>query len=1065
MSSLDRDPPTTYWRSLEAFESELERDPELRNFVESEFPEQADDLSDPFSRRRFMQLMGASLALAGIAGNAGCQRWEREEIVPLSQRPENYVPGVPQQFATAIDMGGVAEGLVVTSYDGRPIKVEGNPEHPFSGGATTAFSQASVLNLYDPDRSYAPMRQDGAGAATWEDFESFLRETVIAGSGDGLRVLSAASSSPTLARLGRELVAKYPQAKWYEYEPISFDNERLGLRQAGIGGDSGGARAIAKLDQAARILTLDADIFVGHPARLRYARDYASRRRPDEIRRSAPDTVTNRLYAVESTFTSTGTIADHRLPLPSSHMSDFVDALETAFDWVKKLGRVGANASDRVLEQLVKAMPPQDGQLTERTLKFAAAVAADLLSRRGESVIIAGTGLPPEVHARVVNLNRQLEANNKTVEYVALPDAERMVHNEAIKALKAEIDTGAVKSLVILGGNPAYDAPGDLSFADAIGKVASSVHLSTHRNETSAQTTWHVPQSHYLESWGDARAYDGTVSVVQPLIEPLWGSKTAVELVAMMLDRGDASGLTLVRETFDGEYGQGQGDNGWRKVLHDGFVADSRYETINPGATRTIERQLPKVQLGGGSLEVVFLPSSHAYDGRYANNAWLQETPDFVTKLTWDNAALINPNTADDLEIKTGDVITLQRDGRSVDVAVYTLPGQARNSIALSLGHGRQMAGRVGGQGDEVTPSGFDVYPLRSSDSATIAIGVVVQKTGRTYQLVTTQDHWDYADATGRDGVNTRVDSLVREVTTDEMRGDVYKAVAKKEHDVAMPTFVPVENGKSLWQEHNYDGPREGDTGDAPRYKWGMAIDLDKCTGCNSCMLACQAENNVPVVGKEQVARSREMHWIRIDRYFAGDDLRDNPRIAHQPVACQQCENAPCEQVCPVGATIHSAEGLNDMIYNRCVGTRYCLNNCPYKVRRFNFLDYMNRPQAPGGSLSSARNRVRQLLFNPEVTVRSRGVMEKCTFCVQRIQNTKIKAKNERRRLRDGEVLAACQQACPTSAIAFGDLNDQDSMVSKAHAQPRKYALLGLLNVKPRNLFLARVRNPNPELG
>ena len=1062
MSSLDKDTRATYWRSLEAFEAALDSDPALRELVENEFPSQAQELFDPPSRRRFLQLMGASIAFAGVAG-AGCKRWEQEEIVPLSQRPEGYVPGVPRHFATAVELGGVADGVVVTSYDGRPIKVEGNAQHPFGTGATSSFTQASILHLYDPDRSHGVRRQDGPG--NWDDFESFIRGKVVGSTGAGLRILSEATSSPTIEALRESLLATYPQARWHEYEPLSLDNEREGIKLA-----MGQAlRPIARLDRARRIVALDADLFSTHPARLRYARDFA------KGRGAAQDM--NRLYAVESTFTSAGVAADHRLPLPSSHMPALLDALAMGIESGARLrnaGMDGQAAFGQVLQSLTKGQSEGGfAVLTEGALRFVAAMAQDLLERdnRYRSVIVVGHAQPPEVHARVALLNATLGANGRTLEYHQLPDADRPSHMESIKALAADMQAGQVETLVILGGNPVYSAPADVDFAAALSKVATSVHLSEYFDETSAACSWHLPRANYLESWGDARTYDGTVTVVQPLIEPMWldaknrGSKTPIELLALILGRGHVSGEDLVRKTFGERIRPGLfSTTVWRKALHDGFVEGTAYAVVSPPAPRPVPAQAA-ANLGRDNLEVVFMPSSHSFDGRFANNAWLQETPDFITKLTWDNAALVNPNTAHDLGIKNGDLIDLEAGGRRIQVAAYTLPGQARGSIALAVGHGRTRAGRVGGMPAEgVNPTGFDAYKLRTSAAPYVVTGAAARATGGTYALASTQDHWNFSDATGRMGVAERTPSLVRDVPIDTYRKDP-SSVAKLEHAVPIPGFAPPQNGESLWEEHDYSGPRPGSHSEAPRHKWGMSIDLDKCTGCNACMLACQSENNVPVVGKEQVAKSREMHWIRIDRYFTGDDLRDNPRIAHQPLTCQQCENAPCEQVCPVGATIHTEEGLNDMVYNRCVGTRYCLNNCPYRVRRFNFLDYLNRSEAPGGPIDEARNKVRQLLFNPEVTVRSRGVMEKCTFCVQRIQSKKIVAKNERRELRDGEIQTACMQACPTNAILFGDLNDDKSMVKKAHDEPRAYSLLTGLNTKPRNLFLARLRNPHPQLG
>jgi MoCo/4Fe-4S cofactor protein with predicted Tat translocation signal len=1084
MSSLDRDQSTTYWRSLEAFEARLESDPKLRAYVENEFPEQAADLIDPVSRRRFIQLMGASMALAGVAGTAGCQTWEREEIVPLSRRPEDYVPGESRHYATAFELGGVADGLLVQSYDGRPIKVEGNPQHPFSTHATTTFAQASVLHLYDPDRSTSVRGKGGAETASWDDIEALIRG-LASGNGAGLRILAEGSSSPTLARLRGEFEARFEAAKWYEYEPVSLtnDNERLGLQMAGMVPDGvTGLRAVPRLDRARRIVSLEADLFDLHPARLQLSAGYATGRQPQ-----TPDAM-NRLYAVESTFTTSGASADHRLPLPASHMLAFLEAFELAFVTIERLRNEGggpmAGLVDRGVEALEKLQRENNAAiaaLSGKALRFASAMAADLLEHARESVIVAGPGLPPEVHARVAHVNALLGADGNTVVYHALPEGNRPAQMQDIAALGQEMKAGQVTTLVILGGNPVYTAPADVDFASGLQQVATSLHLSEYYDETSAACTWHAPRTNYLESWGDTRSYDGTHTIVQPLLEPMWRdmqnrtARSPSELVAMLLGRANVDAQALVRDTFARSLG-GLGDAAWRQALHDGFAAGSAFPAATPRQPRKLDTPAP-AEVGPGALEVVFRPSTHTFDGRFANNAWMQELPDFITKLTWDNAAMINPNTASQIGVANGDIIELTVNGKSTRVPVYTLPGQARSSIAVALGHGRTRAGRVGGHtGEGVESPGFDVYGLRTSAAPYVANGATVRGTGETYELATTQDHWNL-DKIGLDGIAERLPQLVREATAEEYATHP-EVVSEREHVTKVPDFVPAYNGASLWKEHEYTSRRgEGTSNDrlrdegsegATRYRhrWGMTIDLGKCTGCNACMVACQAENNIPVVGKEQVINNREMHWIRIDRYFGGADLRDEPVIAHQPVHCQQCENAPCEQVCPVGATVHSEEGLNDMAYNRCVGTRYCLNNCPYRVRRFNFLDYRNRGDSVGGSLEDSRNAVRKLLFNPEVTVRSRGVMEKCTFCVQRIQKTKIQYKNQgQEAVPDGAIQTACQQACPTNAIVFGDLNDQNSAVLALQKEKRAYALLEAFNTKPRNLYLARIRNPNPYLG
>ncbi len=1020
MSSLDKKTQDVgFWRSLD----ELERDAAVDELVVREFPENADELTDPVSRRGFLQVMGASMAFASVTG---CRRWEREEIVPLGRRPEDYVPGEPRHYASAIDLSGWAHAITVSTFDGRPVKVEGNPDHPFSTGASTTFAQGSLLNLYDPDRSAQVQRARGAG--TFEDFEiemGRLMEATRGKGGGGLAILTDGSTSPTMFYLLSNVLGQVmPQARWYDWTPLNLDNIHQGTKQA----YGRALRPIAKLDQANIIVALDVDLFKDHPAALRYAADFAKRRNPD-------DGEMNRLYAIESTFTTSGVLADHRLPLRADLMLPLLMAVDA------KLGGGAAPASAFLRDPDIAL--------------FVDAMAEDLAENRGRAVLVAGIGQPPAVHALVAKINHTLGAPGATLTYVADIDEGRPTRLEQIQQLTAEMAAGRVETLLILGGNPAYDAPADLDFGAAMGKVKTSIHLSQYLDETSTLASWHVPQAHYLESWGDALTYDGTYTLIQPILEPIWNGKSAIELIALMLGREYVNPDTIVRSTMQLASGKGD-DASWRKALHDGFVPGQVLPEINAlPAPQVRPAQLTPSQLGGikapeGTLEVVFTPSAHTWDGRFANNAWLQETPDFVTKLTWDNAALINPRTAEELGIENDTLIKVRVNDRDLTVVAYTLPGQALSSIAIAVGHGRTHAGRVGGfLAAKVEPKGFDTYSIRTSNALWNASGATVTPTGKSYGYATTQEHWDYRDALGRKGIDQRLDQLVR-------AGSLLAYTANPNF-AREKVHVPVYGGHveghgaddgavipQLWQQHGYEG-----------HKWGMATDLTKCTGCNACVVACQAENNVPVVGKREVKRSREMHWLRIDRYFRGDVL--NPEIAHQPLLCQQCENAPCEQVCPVGATVHSHEGLNDMAYNRCVGTRYCLNNCPYKVRRFNFLDWHK-------DLDDSRSKLKKLVFNPEVTVRSRGVMEKCTWCVQRIQTAKILAKNDRRPLIDGEIQTACQQACPTTAIVFGDLNDPKSRVSELHSKRRSYALLEELHTLPRNRFLARITNPNPRL-
>ena len=1083
-----------HWKSLAELERGMRPQAEVHHDLEEK------PLKDPLSRRNFFRLMGASMAMAGVAG-PGCQRYEREEIVPLARRPEDQVPGNTLKYASVFELAGVGQPVLVTSYEGRPLHVDGNPQHPFSGdglaptakyhrhGGSTAWAQASVLNVYDQDRSRA-LAHTGKGG-TFDDFKVWvakLREQMNGSSWSSVRILSEAMSSPTLAKLRAELIGK--GAQWVEWEPISFDNERAGLKAA----YGRPLRTYPHLDKAETIVVLDGDIFVEHPAAMRFSRDWRASRGPEGS--TLGQGAMNRLWSVESTFTQTGATADHRLPLRSELILPLASALKAA---------ITGTAAPRA-EFLAEA----------KVSKFVAALAAELKGNRGRAVVIAGRRQPPEVHALVAFINEAIGAVGTTVDYLDVGD-DRPTHREGIANLVGDMNAGRVKTLFILGGNPVYDAPADLDFLTALSKVETSVHLSEWDDETSAKCTWHVPRANYLEAWGDARAWDGTWTVAQPLIMPLYGGISALELVAM-LTGSDRSGEGLVRAAVEGA------GKPWRQSVHDGFVEGSQFPvarvqgamepSISIGGTRAGGSRLGK----DDPLEVVFHYSYATWDGRFANNAWLQELPDFFTKLVWDNYGLVAPATAQDKGLKTGEKMKIKLDGRELEIVCYVMPGQAPSSIGLMLGYGRTRAGSKGGQHGHTV--GFDTYKLRSMKSLDFAGGATVASTGERYKLSGVQEHWDLPHGwdeplfnfnVGDSGAAERLPELVQQVDEtkyhdvdketgklwdarngkgqlgDELwrepgvwvdktgkvvhgippdaatakqwgmepkgRGWVYTADKSPVEELPKTQEEGVLRGLvwkkgrnySLFHEHVYEGRR-----------WAMTIDLGACTSCNACVIACQSENNIPVVGKEEVVRNREMHWIRIDRYFEGSP--DDPRIVNQPVACQQCENAPCEQVCPVGATQHSDEGLNDMVYNRCIGTRYCLNNCPYRVRRFNFLDWNKE-------FKEARNRVRKLVLNPEVTVRMRGVMEKCTYCVQRIERHKIVAKNERRELVDGEISTACQDACPTGAIVFGDLTDTSSWVTALANDRRAYGLLAGLNTRPRTQFLARVRNPNPTLG
>jgi len=973
--------------------------------------------------------MGASLALAGAAG---C-RWKRDEFLPFASQPPHRLPGQTERFAAARELAGVATGLMVTSFDGRPIKIEGNSEHPQSLGATDALTQASILELYDPDRSQTVVQRAGSEEIEqdWARFTELVRQQRAEwaeSQGAGLAVLAESSSSPTRAALRDRLLKTYAQARWCEYEALSRDNEREGARLA----FAQPYRTHLALDKAKVIVCLDADPLGTHPAAVRYARDFAKGREVAGGQMS-------RLYVVEPSFTITGSVADHRLPLRCGDIAWFARALHA----VLVAGSSGGTASSPGNSEAARADKPP----VLPALAFLQAVAKDLQANGARSAVVVGPRQAPEVHALVHEINAALGNVGTAVGCTADPEPNRPTHVEAISALVADMHSGKVQTLLILGGNPVYDAPVDLQFAEALRKVRHRIRLGLYDDETSRQCTWHLPQSHYLESWGDARAFDGTLSIVQPLIAPLHDSRTAIEVLALLLGQESAKGYDLVRETFGQLAGAGW-EAKWDAALESGLWSDSAWPVAAPKLARRTPPADPGPPPGNGAsghakLEIVFCQDASVYDGRFANNSWLQETPDPMTKLTWDNAALVGPATAERLGIRHGALVALDCGGRQVEIPALVMPGQAPGSIAVALGYGRTAAGKVGGNpGRDIPAVGVNVFPLRTSRAMHFVAGASLAATGRKWALATTQEH-HAIDTVGMKARGHRLGELVREFTLAEYRGQSAKDPHFARHVVHLP---PLE---SLWQEPKYEGRA-----------WGMTIDLAKCIGCNACLVACQAENNVPVVGKERVLRGREMHWIRVDRYERGD--AENPAIAHQVVLCQHCENAPCEQVCPVAATVHSQEGLNEMVYNRCVGTRYCSNNCPYKVRRFNFFNYRKELEDP-------ENEVVKMVFNPEVTVRSRGVMEKCTYCVQRIQSVKIEAKNRRQALRDGEIQTACQQACPTQAIVFGDMNYRDeqgrrSRVAELRDSDRAYEMLAELNVKPRTSYLARIRNPNPEL-
>ena len=978
-----------YWRSLE----ELAGSDEFKEALHREFPKGASEWVDSVSRRGFLKVMGASL---GLAGMTGCVRLPLEPIVPYVRQPEGVIPGRPMYYATASTLGGYASPLLVESHLGRPTKVEGNDLHPASLGGTDIFAQASLLGLYDPDRSQTVASM--GDVRSWQSFMSAIHGPLSAQKalqGAGIRILTPTISSPALADQLRGFLKIYPQAKWHVYEPVNRDNVLEGAKLA-FGQPVETRYDFSKADV---VVSLDADfLYAGFPGNTRYIRDFAKRRNPDSGNM-------NRLYVIESTPSSTGAKADHRLPVRASN-----------FDGGVALGLLSLVRGDKVDFGDAPPADPKVRWLFE-------AIQSDLRGHRGSSIIIVGDHQPSAVHALAHAMNAELGNVGKTVFYTDPVDANPINQTESIKDLVADMHSGKVDLLIILGGNPAYDAPADLNFADVLknGRVPLRVHHGLYQNETAELCQWHVSADHELEAWGDARAYDGTVSIIQPLIAPLYNGKSPLEFVALLAGQSDATGYDLVRAYWQKQHTGADFEQFWRKSLHDGWIEGTAFAPKSFSANRDAAESAAKAysRADSSAIELNIRRDSTIYDGQFSNNGWLQELPKPMTKLTWDNAVQIGPAMAQRLNIATEDVVELELNGKKVTGPVWIQAGHPDNSVTITLGYGRKRAGRVG------TAQGFDAYALRTTTAPWTATGVKIRKTGDTYKLASTQgmQSMDTPDGGHR--------PLVRETSLEEY---------KKEPNFAQEEEPPKD--LTLYEPYPYD---------KEDYAWGMTIDLNSCVGCNNCMLACQSENNIAVVGKEQVVIGRHMHWIRVDAYYQGD--RDNPKAFFQPVPCMQCENAPCEVVCPVGATNHTTEGLNDMVYNRCVGTRYCSNNCPYKVRRFNFLLFQDweTPQY-------------KMMRNPDVSVRSRGVMEKCTYCVQRINERRIDAEKEDRKINDTELQTACQQSCPAGAIVFGNINDPNTKVSKLKAQSRNYSLLGELNTRPRTTYLAEVRNPNPEL-
>ncbi|HED66492.1 MAG TPA: 4Fe-4S dicluster domain-containing protein [Planctomycetes bacterium] len=966
-----------YWERLEA----LSETGPFRRFLARWFPSQAERLRDGVERRDFLRIMGASLAMAGMGA---CTRQPKETIVPFARTPEYLIPGKPRYFATAFPTGRDALGILVESHMNRPTKVEGNPNHPTSLGSTDAFAQAALLGLYDPDRSQSVLL--AGEISTFDDFQTAFRtqlDEAQANAGAGMALLLSDTTSPTVALLLEVLRSRMPRLAIHHWSALHRDAEReAALRLFGRDVEERFDLARARV-----IAAIDSDPLAFGPGNVRHARDFAAGRKPSSGGMS-------RLYAIESTDTLTGAAADHRIGCKPSVVEAVVRFLAA---------ELGVDVE----------VPELDAERTA----FARALAADLRSAGSAAVLIGGDSLSADARLLIHRIHAALGCVGTTVEYVEPTTPWQDGAVEAIRSLAGSIRAGEVRTLLILGGNPVYDAPADLDFRSALLDVPFRAHLSTIVDETSELCHWHLPEAHFLESWGDARSLEGSYSILQPLIAPLYGGRSVLELLASLAGEGDSSAYDLVRATWMRRTGlEGREfETLWATSLNDGLVHGAREEAVavRPRSGVTVTGTFPTTFRG---YELSFRADASTLDGSFANNGWLQEAPRPLTRLTWGNAVLMAPMTAEAIGVENGDVVRVSKGERSLEGPVWITPTHPEGSITLHLGYGRTKGGSI------ANGVGFDAYRLRTGDASWTADGFEIERTGRSEEMASVQDH---ASMEGRD--------LVRVTTFDRFK--------KNPHGTEEHGGEHGEEELSFFPDYEYNG-----------YAWGMVIDLNACIGCSACMVACQSENNIPIVGKTEVARGRELHWIRIDRYFG--DEEDGAEVLHQPIPCMHCEKAPCELVCPVGATVHGPEGLNEMVYNRCVGTRYCANNCPYKVRRFNFFKY-----------SDYETESLKLANNPDVTVRSRGVMEKCTYCVQRINHARIQAKEEDRRIADGEAMSACMQVCPTQAIAFGDINDHGSLVAEQRKDPRHYALLEELGTEPRTTYLARVTNPNPSLG
>jgi MoCo/4Fe-4S cofactor protein with predicted Tat translocation signal len=993
----------TYWRTLE----EKANGPDAIRDRDTEFAPGQLDVPTGFQRRDFLQLMGASIALAGITA---CTEKPVERVLAYTKTPDGLTPGNPLHYATAYARDGIGTGLLVTSWEGRPTKVEGNPSHPGSRGTTGPAEQALLLQLYDPSRARV-LKERGAGRA-WHSFrEAMAQRASVWGpnSGSNLHFLVEPSSSPTVLALRQEILARFPKARIHAYASAPRDNIYEGTRWAF------GAPLEPHLDleRADVVLSLDADFLEARSENLAPTRSFAARR----DLKSSPEM--NRLYVVEPRLSITGGMADHRLRARSSDIEGIALA---------------------VLGQLAKTVPAMSRfssaaspVLSAETARWVKAVAKDLASKAGHSLVVAGERQTPLTHAVAHAINASLGNIGTTVRFTT-PVVDTVTGPAALQPLMDELRAGRVDTLVITAGNPVFSAPADAALGTALKRVPNVVYLGHYDDETGQLANWFIPAAHPFESWGDVRSLDGTASIVQPLISPLYNGLTEIEVLEAFVDRGELKPYEAVRATWKAKGLSADFESAWETWLSVGVVPQTQSPYASPvlraDSVAQIAAAAKPVPAG---LEVNFITDYKVFDGRWGQNAWLQELPDPVTKVVWDNVALISEATAAKLGVTSFDplshkydLVTLTIDGRSVEAPALVQPGCADDTVTVQLGYGKQVV-ELYFEANVPRVVGFDAGRIRTATAPWFRTGLQLLTTGKTYTVVTTQTQ---PTAAGRP---VALMQTVEEFEHDPEAVEHRRPMGKLKGNALPSVQKPVD----------YSGQQ---------YKWGMSVDMSRCTGCSACVVACQAENNIPVVGKVQAGNGRVMQWMRMDRYYSGTTA--DPEVVNQPMLCQHCEAAPCEYVCPVNATVHSDEGLNDMVYNRCIGTRYCSNNCPYKIRHFNYLHW-----------TAERSEVERMIYNPDVTVRARGVMEKCTYCVQRIERSRIVSRLENRTIRDSELQTACQQACPAEAIVFGSLNDPNSHVSQLHADQRRFDVLHQLNTRPRTAYLTKIKNPNPELA